>query len=59
MMPHNTGFGLILEMTVLEGGAGTLRRGPGMTVEVENKGLRYSFRLHSEAQRGISKMKIK
>ena len=40
MIPHNSGFGWILEMTLLGGrweAAGTLRRVPGRRGEVQNE----------------------
>ena len=40
MIPHNPGFGWILEMTLSEGrleATGTLQRGPGETGGVENE----------------------
>ena len=40
MIPHNPGFGWILEMTLLGGrweATRTLRRGPGETGEVKNE----------------------
>ena len=40
MIPHNPGFGWILEMTLSEGrleATGTLQRGPGGTGGVENE----------------------